>query len=44
MRVTMPGKAKSSGGQGDTINVQNMNSLKEFPARIIDATTVMIEF
>lgn len=44
MRVTLTGKARSAGGEGDTINVQNMNSLKEFPARIVDATTVMVAF
>jgi flagella basal body P-ring formation protein FlgA len=44
MRLTMTGKAKSAGGEGDTISVQNMNSLKEFPARIVDATTVMVAF
>lgn len=44
MRVTITGKAKSAGGEGDTITVQNMNSLKEFPARIVDANTVMVAF
>lgn len=44
MRVTLTGKAKSSGGEGDMINVQNLNSLKEFPARIVDATTVVVAF
>jgi flagella basal body P-ring formation protein FlgA len=44
MRVTLTGKARNPGGEGDVINVQNMNSLKEFPARIIDATTVMVAF
>lgn len=44
MRVTMTGKTKSSGGEGDMINVQNMNSLKEFPARIVDANTVLVAF
>ena len=44
MRVTVPGKARSAGGEGDTISVQNMNSLKEFPARIVDATTVSVAF
>jgi len=44
MRVTLTGRARSAGGEGDTINVQNMNSLKEFPARIIDATTVVVGF
>jgi flagella basal body P-ring formation protein FlgA len=44
MRVTLTGKARNSGGEGDVINVQNMNSLKEFPAKIIDATTVIVAF
>jgi flagella basal body P-ring formation protein FlgA len=44
MRVTLTGKAKSAGGEGDIINVQNVNSLKEFPARIIDANTVVVAF
>lgn len=44
MRVTITGKAKGAGGEGDTIMVQNMNSLKEFPARIVDANTVMVAF
>jgi flagella basal body P-ring formation protein FlgA len=44
MRVTLTGKARSSGGEGDTITVQNINSLKEFPALIVNATTVMVAF
>jgi flagella basal body P-ring formation protein FlgA len=44
MRVTLTGKARNAGGEGDVINVQNMNSLKEFPARIKDATTVLVAF
>ena len=44
MRVTITGKAKNAGGEGDTITVQNINSLKEFPARIVDANTVMVAF
>lgn len=44
MRVTIIGKAKKSGAIGDTISVQNMNSLKEFPAQIIDSNTVQVLF
>lgn len=44
MRVTLTGKARSAGGEGDSIMVQNTSSLKEFPAKIVDATTVMVSF
>ena len=44
MRITVTGKARGSGAEGDTINVQNLNSLKEIPARIIDAGTVLVVF
>jgi flagella basal body P-ring formation protein FlgA len=44
MRITATGKARSAGSLGDTISVQNLDSLKEFPARIIDAKTVAILF
>jgi len=44
MRITVTGKAKNSGAEGDTISVQNLNSLKEIPARIIDAGTVLVVF
>lgn len=44
IRITVTGKARSSGAEGDTIRVQNLDSLKEFPARIIDAKTVAIAF
>jgi flagella basal body P-ring formation protein FlgA len=44
IRVTLTGKAKSAGAEGDMINVQNLNSLKEFPARVVDAATVMVAF
>lgn len=44
MRITVTGKAKSSGAVGDTITVQNLNSLKDVPARIIDAGTVAVVF
>lgn len=44
MRITVTGKAKNAGAAGDTITVQNLNSLKEIPARVIDAGTVMVVF
>lgn len=44
MRITVTGKAKSAGALGDTINVQNLNSLKEFPAKVVDANTVKVLF
>ena len=44
MRITVTGKARASGAVGDTIPVQNLNSLKELPARIIDAGTVVVAF
>jgi flagellar basal body P-ring formation protein FlgA len=44
MRITVTGKAKSAGAEGDTITVQNLNSLKELPARVLDAGTVQIVF
>lgn len=44
MRVTVTGKAKSSGAEGDMITVQNLTSLKDIPARIKDASTVVVMF
>ncbi|MDD5286068.1 MAG: flagellar basal body P-ring formation chaperone FlgA [Desulfuromonadaceae bacterium] len=44
LKVTVAGKARSSGAQGDIVMVQNLNSLKEIPARVISATTVQISF
>ncbi len=44
MRITVTGKSKSSGAEGDTITVQNLSSLKELPARVVDSTTVLIVF
>ncbi len=42
MRITVTGKARSAGAAGEMIRVQNLESLKEFPARILDARTVAI--
>jgi flagella basal body P-ring formation protein FlgA len=44
MKISVAGKARSSGAEGDTVIVQNQNSLKEIPARVINATTVQIAF
>lgn len=44
MRITVTGKAKSAGAEGDTITVQNLGSLKELPARVLNADTVLIVF
>jgi flagellar basal body P-ring formation protein FlgA len=44
MKITVAGRAKGSGAEGDTIMVQNLSSLKEIPARVINATTVQVGF
>ena len=42
IKITVAGIAHSSGAAGDIIRVQNMSSLKEIPARVIDASTVQV--
>lgn len=44
LKVSVAGKANSSGAEGDIIRVQNLTSLKEIPARVIDASTVQVGF
>jgi flagella basal body P-ring formation protein FlgA len=44
LKISVPGKARSSGAEGDTIRVQNMSSLKEISAQVINATTVQVAF
>ena len=44
MKITVSGKARSSGGIGDLIRVQNLVSQKEISARIVDASTVTVGF
>lgn len=44
IKVSVAGKARSAGAEGDIIMVQNLNSLKEIPARVINATTVQVSF
>ena len=42
MRITVTGRAKSSGAVGDLIRVQNLSSNREIPARVLDAATVQV--
>lgn len=44
MRLTATGKARGSGAEGDIVMVQNLGSLKEVPARVIDSGTVQVDF
>lgn len=44
VRITATGRAKLSGAVGDTISVQNLSSQKEIAARVVDATTVKVDF
>ncbi len=44
IKVSVAGKANSSGAEGDIIRVQNLTSLKEIPAKVIDASTVQVAF
>ncbi len=44
VKITVSGKAKSAGGIGDVIRVQNLVSSKEMSARVVDASTVEIGF
>ena len=44
VKITASGRAKGSGAQGDTISVQNLASQKEIAARVVDATTVRVDF
>ena len=41
-RITVTGRAKSSGAVGDLIRVQNLSSNREIPARVVDASTVQV--
>lgn len=44
LRITTTGRAKGAGSAGDLITVQNISSNKDFPARIVDAGTVRVDF
>lgn len=44
LRITVAGRAKSSGGVGDLIRVENLTSRRELPARVVDSSTVEVGF
>ena len=44
LRITVSGRAKGNGAVGDLIMVQNLTSMKDVPAVIVDANTVAIGF
>ena len=44
VKITASGRAKGSGAVGDLILVQNLSSQKEIAARVVDATTVRVDF
>lgn len=44
MKVTVAGKARGNGSEGDVIMVQNLSSLKEIPAKVLNSTTVQVGF
>jgi len=44
MRITAMGKAKNSGAEGDLITVQNLSSMKDIPARVMDSNSVKVDF
>ncbi|HIJ86551.1 MAG TPA: flagellar basal body P-ring formation protein FlgA [Desulfuromonadales bacterium] len=43
-KISVTGKAHSSGAEGDIIRVQNLTSLKEIPAKVVDGSTVQVAF
>lgn len=44
MRLTATGKARGNGAEGDIVMVQNLGSLKEVPARVVDSGLVQVDF
>jgi flagellar basal body P-ring formation protein FlgA len=44
LKISVSGKARSAGAEGDTIRVQNLTSLKEIAAVVVSATTVQVSF
>jgi len=44
VRITASGRAKGSGAVGDIVMVQNLSSQKELAGRVVDATTVKVDF
>lgn len=44
VRATARGRARSSGGEGDVVMVQNLVTQREMPALVVDANTVAVDF
>lgn len=44
MKITLPGRARQSGGIGDLIEVVNLNSRKLLTGCIVDERTVVVDF
>jgi flagellar basal body P-ring formation protein FlgA len=44
VKITASGRAKGAGALGDLIMVQNLASQKDVAARVVDATTVRVDF
>lgn len=44
IRIAASGRARSSGAIGDLIMVQNLGSSRELPAKVLDASTVLVGF
>jgi len=42
--ITAQGRARKSGGVGETIPVVNLSSLKQIDAVIVDSNTVAVEY
>jgi flagella basal body P-ring formation protein FlgA len=44
MRITTSGRAKGAGAAGELVMVQNLTSQKDIVARVVDSSTVRVEF
>lgn len=44
LKVTMPGRVKTAGAEGDLVMVQNLASNRDVAARVIDGQTVRVDF
>ena len=44
LKITLAGRAKGAGAEGDLIMVQNLSSNRDVAARVIDAQTVRVDF
>jgi flagella basal body P-ring formation protein FlgA len=44
MSITMKGLAMGTGGVGDAITIRNMDTRKDFPARVVNRNSVRVTF